>query len=90
MIFFVADYMAGATQKVQKALSPDELTHDSQKCGTVTTCLVVSKLVGQSVVRGQDGQDVEERIRWTDVLLKENGRWHWIADHGGPIAVTQP
>jgi len=22
----------------------------------------------QSVVRGQDGQDVEERIRWTDVL----------------------
>ena len=44
----------------------------------------------QSVVRGQDGQDVEERIRWTDVLLKENGRWHWMADHGGPIAVTQP
>ena len=44
----------------------------------------------QSVVRGRDGQDVEERIRWTDVLLKENGRWHWIGDHGGPIAVTHP
>jgi len=44
----------------------------------------------QSVVRGQDGQDVEQRVRWTDVLVKEDGRWHWIGDHGGPIAVTQP
>ena len=44
----------------------------------------------QSVVRGQDGQDVEQRVRWTDVLVKEDGRWYWIGDHGGPIAVTQP
>mgnify|MGYP006130157041 CR=1 FL=1 len=44
----------------------------------------------QNVVRGQDGQDVEERMRFTDVLMKENGRWQWIADHGGPVALAQP
>ena len=41
----------------------------------------------QTVVRGQDGQDVEERVRFTDVLMKENGLWTWIADHGGPVMV---
>ena len=41
----------------------------------------------QTVVRGQDGQDVEERVRFTDVLMKDNGRWQWIADHGGPVTV---
>ena len=44
----------------------------------------------QSVVRGQDRQDFEERMRFTDVLMKTNGRWQWIADHGGPIAIGQP
>ena len=41
----------------------------------------------QTVVRGQDGQDVEERVRFTDVLMKDNDRWQWIADHGGPVTV---
>ena len=41
----------------------------------------------QTVVRGQDGQDIEERVRFTDVLIKENGLWRWIADHGGPVIV---
>ena len=44
----------------------------------------------QSVVRGQDGQDIEQRNRWTDILLKEKGRWYWIGDHGGAITVSQP
>ena len=44
----------------------------------------------EQIVRGQDGMDVEERVRWTDVLARENGRWQWIGDHGGPIAVTNP
>lgn len=25
-----------------------------------------------------------EQGRWTDVLVKDGGRWVWIADHGGP------
>jgi hypothetical protein len=49
VIFFVAGYMAGATAEDPEGAMPDELTHDSQQCGTVTTCLVVSKLVDQTV-----------------------------------------
>ena len=26
-----------------------------------------------------------ESMAWTDVCLKENGRWAWIADHGSPV-----
>ena len=44
----------------------------------------------QSVFRGQDGEDFDERMRFTDVLMKTNGRWQWIADHGCPIAIRQP
>ena len=42
----------------------------------------------QSIARDQNGQDVERRMRWTDVLLKEDGRWYWISDHGGEIQVV--
>ena len=39
------------------------------------------------VIRSQDGTDTEARDRFTDVLIKENGNWKWISDHGGPISV---
>ena len=42
------------------------------------------------VIRSQDGSDAEARDRYTDVLIKENGNWKWISDHGGPITVTPP
>ena len=42
------------------------------------------------VIRSQDGSDAEARDRYTDVLIKENGNWKWISDHGGPITITPP
>ena len=29
------------------------------------------------------GQEHIEQGRWTDVMLKQDGKWVWIADHGG-------
>ena len=40
--------------------------------------------------RDADGEVVRERMIWTDVLLRENGRWSWIADHGGVVTPDQP
>lgn len=33
----------------------------------------------------KDKDDTEEynQGRWTDVMIKEKGKWRWIADHGG-------
>jgi hypothetical protein len=28
------------------------------------------------------GEDSRMVIRWTDVAVRENGRWLWLADHG--------
>jgi ketosteroid isomerase-like protein len=37
------------------------------------------------IVEGQsDGSLRTYEERWTDILLKENDRWYWIGDHGGP------
>ncbi len=27
--------------------------------------------------------------RWTDILIRENDRWYWIGDHGGPVPNNQ-
>jgi ketosteroid isomerase-like protein len=32
------------------------------------------------------GQETTSTQRWTDVALRENGRWAWIADHGGTVS----
>ncbi len=32
--------------------------------------------------RQPDGTDKIVRVRWTDIMLKENGQWYWIGDHG--------
>ena len=34
---------------------------------------------------GDTGEVTTVSTRWTDVCLKEDGRWAWIADHGGPV-----
>ena len=36
------------------------------------------------VQKDQDGKESSEQGRWTDILIKEDGKWRWIADHGGP------
>ena len=33
---------------------------------------------------GPDGKDQEVWEQWTDVAVKDRGRWSWIADHGHP------
>lgn len=33
--------------------------------------------------RSDGGERSEIRVRWTDVMRKVDGRWVWIADHGG-------
>lgn len=34
---------------------------------------------------GEDGQEGSQTTRWTDIMIKENGKWMWVADHGGVI-----
>ncbi len=33
-----------------------------------------------------DGSVVENKIAWTDLMLRENGRWYWIGDHGHTVS----
>jgi hypothetical protein len=36
--------------------------------------------------RDEEGKQKSEQGRWTDVLMKQDGKWLLIADHGGPGA----
>jgi len=33
-----------------------------------------------------EGEQHTEQGRWTDILMKQDGKWLLIADHGGPSA----
>jgi ketosteroid isomerase-like protein len=35
--------------------------------------------------RDANGQVVDERQNWTDILLREDGDWFWVGDHGGVV-----
>lgn len=35
------------------------------------------------VSEGLDGKPITERGRWTDILMKKDGKWVMIGDHGG-------
>jgi len=37
------------------------------------------------VSEGKDGKPITERGRWTDILMKKDGKWLLIGDHGGEI-----
>jgi hypothetical protein len=37
------------------------------------------------VDEGPDNKPVTERGRWTDILMKKDGKWMIIGDHGGKI-----
>ena len=48
--------------------------------------LAIVLVVYTNTVRDTDTGEVTTIIeRWTDVCVKENGRWAWIADHGTPV-----
>ena len=32
------------------------------------------------------GEETTTTQQWTDVAVRENGRWAWIADHGGAVS----
>ena len=38
----------------------------------------------------KDGEEVQSRSRWTDIMVKQDGKWVWIADHGGPDPGVKP
>jgi len=31
----------------------------------------------------KDGKEDASQGRWTDIMIRERGKWRWIADHGG-------
>jgi ketosteroid isomerase-like protein len=33
--------------------------------------------------RDKDDKETRTRNRWTDIMVKQDGKWVWIADHGG-------
>jgi ketosteroid isomerase-like protein len=37
------------------------------------------------VSEGNDGKPKEEKGRWTDILMKKDGTWMIVGDHGGEI-----
>ena len=37
------------------------------------------------VNEGPDGKPMSERGRWTDILMKKDGKWMLVGDHGGEI-----
>lgn len=37
------------------------------------------------VDEGPDGKPITEKGRWTDILMKKDGKWMMIGDHGGKI-----
>ena len=37
------------------------------------------------VMESTDGKPTTERGRWTDILMKKNGKWMLVGDHGGEI-----
>lgn len=37
------------------------------------------------VAEDKDGKSMTERGRWTDILMKKDGKWLMVGDHGGPL-----
>lgn len=35
------------------------------------------------VTKNKDDKEEYNQGRWTDVMVKEKGKWQWISDHGG-------
>ena len=37
------------------------------------------------ITEGADGKPITEKGRWTDILMKKDGKWVMVGDHGGKI-----
>ena len=40
------------------------------------------------VMEGSDGKPTTEKGRWTDILMKKNGKWMLVGDHGGEVKMN--
>ncbi len=45
---------------------------------------------GYYLERDKDGKETRSRFRWTDIMVKQGGKWVWIADHGGRDPGVKP
>jgi len=45
---------------------------------------------GHELNRDKDGKETRSRNRWTDIMVKQGGKWVWIADHGGADPGVKP
>jgi hypothetical protein len=54
---------------------------------TVLDDIAVVHVMFQNAVPQSDGTTSLEWSRWTDVLVRDGGRWGWIADAGGEVAL---
>lgn len=54
---------------------------------TVVGDVAVVHYMVQYRVTDEAGVSTMTWFRWTDVLLKQGGRWGWIADAGGEVAL---
>lgn len=56
---------------------------------TVRGDFAVVLLIYTAKVRDRDsGEVTTESSAWTDVLVKEGGRWYWFADHGAVLGTN--
>ena len=47
---------------------------------------VVLSIYTDTVRNRETGEIVTSTQAWTDICVRENGRWYWIADHGSPVS----
>ena len=47
---------------------------------------VVLSIYTDTMRNRETGEVVTTTFAWTDICVRENGRWYWIADHGSPVA----
>ena len=47
---------------------------------------VINYVVTFKIVNKKTEEVAIETSMWTDVCMKDGGKWHWIADHGSPAS----
>lgn len=50
--------------------------------GNVAVILYISTLTVKNKATGEESSFA---ARWTDIAVKQDGKWKWIADHGTPV-----
>jgi L-lactate utilization protein LutB len=49
--------------------------------------MAVVTYIDAGKIKNKSTNEVQEYIqRWTDVCLKDGGKWYWISDHGVDIS----